>query len=141
MSGNKVPIDQIAKLADDVRLIKDFAENHNFDNSLLTASIVPAKYSKNHDTPLIVMIASMLLVLASAAVILFWSPPLSKAMNNFVFLIGLLFTISATMSAHLKFKDNVITGAVAIGLIMLLFIGAGIFTPKEALDKAGEFAK
>lgn len=141
MSENKVPIDQIAKLADDVRLIKDFAENHNFDNSFLTASVVPAKYSKSHDIPLIVMIVSMLLVLASAAVILFWNPPLSKAMNNFVFLIGFLFTIFATMSAHLKFKDNVITGAVVIGLIMLLFIGGGIFTPKEALDKAGELAK
>jgi len=62
-------------------------------------------------------------------------------MNNFIILVGLLFTTSATMSAHLKFKENVITGAVAIGLIMLLFIGAGIFTPKEALDKAGELAK
>lgn len=141
MSENKVPIDQIAKLADDVRLIKDFAENHNFDNSFLTASVVPSKSSKSHDMPLIVMIVSMLSVLACAGFILFWNPPLSKAMNNFIILIGLLFTTSATMSAHLKFKENVITGAVAIGLIMLLFIGAGIFTPKEALDKAGELAK
>lgn len=62
-------------------------------------------------------------------------------MNSFVFLIGLLFIISATMSAHLKFKNNVITGVVVIGLILLLFIGTGIFTPKEALDRAGELAK
>ena len=84
MSENKVPIDQIAKLADDVRLIKDFAENHNFDNSFLTASVVPSKSSKNHDIPLIVMIVSMLSVLACAGFILFWSPPLSKAMNTLV---------------------------------------------------------
>lgn len=78
MSENRLPIEQIAKLADDVRLIKDFAENHNFDNSFLNVSVVPAVSSKNHDTPCIVMIVSMLLVLVSTAVILFWSPLYAK---------------------------------------------------------------
>jgi|TARA_B110000908_G_C10212653_1_gene431070 hypothetical protein len=140
MSDNKLPIEQITKLANDVRLIQNFTENHNFDNSLLEANISPPASSKKYDKPLIVMIASMLLVLSSAAVILLWEPPLTSSMSSLVFLVGLLFAISATMSAHLKFKDNVITGAVAIGLLMLLSIGAGIFTAEEALSRAGELA-
>ena len=141
MTDNKIPIDQITKLAEDVRLIKDFTENHNFDHSLLSAEfVVPNKSERSIDMPLIVMIFSMLLVLATAAVILFFNANLSSEMNSLIFLIGLLFMIFAIMSAHLKFKNHVITSLVAIGLFMLLFIGAGIFTPKEALNKAGELA-
>jgi hypothetical protein len=33
-----LPVHQIAKLADDIRVIQNFAENYNFDNSLLKAS-------------------------------------------------------------------------------------------------------
>ena len=40
MTG-QLPIEQITKLAEDVRLIKDFAENHNFDTSLLSENITP----------------------------------------------------------------------------------------------------
>ena len=39
MSDNKLPIEQITKLANDVRLIQNFTENHNFDNSLLEAKL------------------------------------------------------------------------------------------------------
>ena len=142
--ANKLPIDQITKLADDVRLIQDFAENHNFDSSLLTAEVVPvesAKSKKNApDFPLYILCTSMFLVLASIAVIKFFIPPLSTAVNSFIFLVGLLFTVIATMSAHMRFKDNIVTGIVAVGLIMVLFIGAGIFTPQEVLDKASDIA-
>ena len=40
MSEKKeLPIHQITKLADDIRLIQNFAENYNFDNSLLIPSM------------------------------------------------------------------------------------------------------
>jgi hypothetical protein len=137
---NKLPIDQIAKIADDVRLIQNFAENHNFDSSFLTAEIVPSETKRNAkksiDYPLYSMGFCMFLVLVCIAVIKFYTPPLSTEMNSFVFLIGLLFTIIATMSAQMRFKENTITIIVAVGLLMLLFIGAGIFTPEQALDRA-----
>jgi hypothetical protein len=138
--ANKLPIDQIAKIADDVRLIQNFAENHNFDSSFLTAEVVPSETARNArkpiDYPFYSMVISMFMVLASIAVIKFYTPPLSTAMDSFVFLVGLLFTTIATMSAHMRFKENTVTIIVSIGLIMLLFIGAGIFTPEQALDRA-----
>lgn len=137
---NKLPIDQISKIADDVRLIQDFAENHNFDSSFFTAKVVPPETKRNAkkpiDYPLCSMIVSMLFVLASIAVIKFYTPPLAAAMSSFVFLIGLLFTTTAIMSAHMRFKENTVTIILAVGLLMLLFIGAGIFTPEQALDRA-----
>ena len=133
---NKLPIDQISKIADDVRLIQNFAENHNFDSSFLTAKVVSPETKNFIDYPLCSMVFSMLFLLVSIAFIKFYTPPLSTAMNSFVFLIGLLFTTIATMSAHMRFKENTVTIIVAIGLLMLLFIGAGIFTPEQALDRA-----
>jgi len=138
MSANQIPIEEIAKLADDVRLIKDFAENHNFNGDLLSASIAP---KRKYDMPLLAMIGSMLLVVVLVAVVKFWNPPLSTAANSFIFLIGLIFATIASMTAHMRFQDKFITIIVAVGLLMVLFIGAGIITPKEALDKVGELAK
>ena len=140
MSENKVPIDKISKLADEIRFINDFSENHNFDNSFLTTPATPSELRENRDTPLIVMITSMFLVLVCTALILFYNPVLSNAMKTFIFLIGLFLTITATITAHLKFKENFITSIVLLGLITLLSISAGMFTPKEALDKAWQLA-
>jgi len=35
----EIPVRHISKLADDIRLIQDFAENFNFDNSLIMPSM------------------------------------------------------------------------------------------------------
>jgi len=142
MTENKLPIEQITKLADDVRLIKDFAENHNFDTSLLTANVTPGKSTnKKFDLPLISMVSFILLVLCAIAVIKLWEPPLSISASGFMFVLGLAFTIIASIAAHIRFQDKIVTSIVVIGLLMVLFIGAGIFTPEEAVDKVGEFAK
>ena len=139
MTANKVPIEQITKLAEDVRLIKDFAENHNFDNSLLTVNVSPA--NAKFDLPLIIMISFISLVLCTVAVINFWTPPLSTTASSFIFVVGLVFATIASMAAHMRFQDKIVTTIVIVGLLLVLFIGAGIFTPKEAVDKVGEFAK
>ena len=144
MTGEKlrIPIEQISKLADDVRLIKDFSENHNFDTRLLTANVTPATNSiKTYDLPLISMISFILLVLGAIAVIKLWDPSLSTSVNGFIFIIGLACSIIASIAAHIRFKDKIVTSIVVVGLLMVLFIGAGIFTPEEAVDKVGNFAK
>jgi hypothetical protein len=141
MTSN-VPVDQIKALAEDVRLIKDFAENHNFDASLLNAKVSPSKNSTtDKDWPLVSMIACIIFVLLSVAAIKFWQPPFSQSVSSFVFVVGLIFATLAAMSAHMKFKDNIVTIIAIIGLLMVLFIGAGIFTPEQAFDKVGEFSK
>ena len=142
MTEKKVPIEQITKLADDVRLIKDFAENHNFDTSLLTANVIPGKSTdRKFDLALISMVSFIFLVLCAVAVIKLWEPPLSTSASSFIFVLGLVFTIIASMAAHIRFQDKVVTSIVVVGLLMVLFIGAGIFTPEEAVDKVGELAK
>jgi len=142
MSDKQLPIEQIAKLAEDVRLIKDFAENHNFDTSLLTAKLSPKdNSSKKYDNCMIVMVSFICLVLATIAVIKLWSPPLSTSQNSFAFIVGLVFIIVSSMAAHIRFQDKTVTGIVVVGLLMALFIGAGIFTPQEAVDKVGQIAQ
>lgn len=141
MSEQKVPIEKISKLAEDVRLIKDFAENHNFDTSLLTADIVPATNKSKFDIPFIAMVAFTLLVLCMIGVMKFWEPPLSTSVSSFLFLVGLVFVGIASMAAHIRFQNNIITSIVVVSLLLVLFIGAGIFTPKEAVEKVGEIVK
>jgi quinol-cytochrome oxidoreductase complex cytochrome b subunit len=150
MTVNKLPVEQISKLADDVRLIKDFAENHNFDTSLLTANVTPpTNISTKFDLPLISMFFFILLVLCAIALIKFWEPSdntsvntsVNKSVSDFIFIIGLVFSIIASIAAHIRFQDKIVTSIVVIGLLMVLFIGAGIFSPEEAVDKVGNFAK
>ena len=109
MTSN-VPVDQIKALAEDVRLIQDFAENHNFDASLLKAKVSPPKKSiSQKDWPLVSMIVCIMLMLLSIAAIKFWHPPFSQAVSSFVFVVGLIFATLAAMSAHMKFKDKMVT--------------------------------
>lgn len=141
MTSN-VPVNEIKALAEDVRLIQNFSENHNFDASLLRAEVSPYKQSPSKiDFPLISMVACILLVVLSIALISFWQPPFSPKLSGFVFVVGLVFATLAAMSTHMKFKDKMVTGIAIIGLLMALFIGAGIFTPEQAVDKVGAFAK
>ncbi|MGY2463225.1 hypothetical protein [Vreelandella sulfidaeris] len=135
MTGKRdIPVDQIAKLAEDIRVIKDFAENHNFDGNLLKAQITPSpKNSKiKFDWPLISMVISIIAVFVILAFMKFYEP--SQGASAYLFVVGLLFSTIAVMCTHLRFKDTTITIISAFGLFLILFIGAGIFTPKEAFD-------
>ena len=141
MTNKKIPLERIEKLANDVRTIKDFAENHNFDTSLLNADIGSPTSKKGFDLPLICLVIGVLLVLCTVAIIKLWDPPLSTAADSFLFLLGIVFTIGASIAAHIRFQDKVVTGIVIIGLLSVLLIGAGIFSAREAVEKVGDFAK
>lgn len=129
-----IPVDQIAKLADDIREIKDFSENHNFNSNLLQARMTPDSTNppRRFDWPLISMISSIVVVLIVLAVLKF--SEMSQEASAYLFLIGLLFSTISVMCTHLRFRDTTITIISAVGLFLILFIGAGVFTPKEALD-------
>ena len=141
MSGKQLPIEQITKLADDIRVIKDFAENHNFDASLFKAKITPTSVtSKSRDLPLITLFISITFLFGTLGILTF-AGPFSQKANGFIFLIGMLFVISSVVSAHKKFKETIVTTIFAIGLIFVLLVGAGIFTPREAADRLQQLNK
>jgi len=59
-----LPVEKISKLADDIRTITNFAENHNFDASLLTVAVTPKKGSEGIvDWPLIGMFSFIFLII------------------------------------------------------------------------------
>lgn len=137
MSQKKdLPIAKITRLADDIRLIQDFAENHNFDSGLFSASVIPSKNRQNNpmDIPLISLIIA-LLVLAILIGFFKFFHGLSDDLKNFLFLIGILVATFATISTHLRFQDKIVTVIMTVGLFLFLFIGSGIFTPEEAVTK------
>jgi len=136
-----LPIDQISKLADDIRTINNFTENHNFDASLLTVAVTPKKVNSSaFDWPIIGMFFFIFLIVGVLAIIKF-NESLSIASSNFLLLVGLIFAVLSSVCSHLKFKDRMITGLTLVGLVVVLLIGAGIFTPKEAVDQIKDFAK
>lgn len=138
MSGRpNLPVDQIAKIADDIREIKDYAENHGFDAGLFNVSVRPATKSSapkaSFDWPLWLMVGFFLGVVGIAAALIFVEALTSKQ-TTFAVVVGLLFVVVATMSTHLKFKNGTVTFIAAFGACTLLLVGAGLITPKEALD-------
>lgn len=139
---NKIPVEQISKLADDIRTIENFAENHNFDSGLLTAKIKP-NTSNNKielDWPLISMLICFALILISFAVILFFDS-ISEPAKKFMLLINLVLVILSSISAHRKFDNNIITIIAVVGGVIVVLIGAEILTPKEAVDSFKEITK
>lgn len=139
---NKIPVEQISKLADDIRTIENFSENHNFDSGLLTAKIKP-NTSNNKielDWPLISMLICFALILISFAVILFFDS-ISEPAKKFMLLINLVLVILSSISAHRKFDNNIITIIAVVGGVIVVLIGAEILTPKEAVDSFKEITK
>lgn len=136
-----LPLEKISKLADDIRIITNFAENHNFDASLLTVAVTPKKGNDGIiDWPLIGIFSFIGLVIGVLAILKF-SDSLSTASSNFLLLVGIIIAILASVCSHLRFKDKIITGLTVVGLVAVLFVGAGIFTPKEAVTQIKYFAK
>jgi hypothetical protein len=133
---NNLPLEKIAKIADDIRLIQNFAENHGFDTGLIQATVTPSlpDISEKWNWPLISLIVFPILLMAVLAMFAFYET-MSPKTANFLLVVGLLFVIGASVAAHNKFDNSVITSIVCIGLIAVLLVGAGVFTPREAVDR------
>lgn len=142
MPLDKLSLDQISKVAEDVRTIQRFQDetlNNGFNPNLISASIVPGNSPKLFDWPLITFLLSLFLVFG---VVVFQQILDTQGTTYNLMLLGSLFISTlCVMSAHLKFGQLTVSIIVAVGLIVVLAIGFGILTPKEAFDGAKEIAK
>ena len=135
MTQKTIPISEIKSLADDIRLIKDFTENHNFDASLINASIgAKNDNSKPWDWPLIFASVFTVLVVSTIAALNFWDG-LSITATKFIFVLGLLFAGLASLCVHRRFDNTTMTIITGVVLSIFLLVGAGIFTAKEAVSE------
>lgn len=141
MTQKPLPINEIKQLANDIRLIQNFAENHDFDASLINATIQPRNdNSKPWDWSLICASLSIFCMFTIVAAVNFLDS-ISKASISFLFVLGLLFSGIATISFHKKFENTTIT-MIAVGMFtLILLIGFGILTPKEAMEEAKQIHK
>lgn len=135
MSQKSIPIVEIQKLAADIRVINDFAENHNFDTSLISATVEPTGQGNGaKDWSFIgaAVFAFLLFVLLAA---LNFSEVVSSATLRFCFVVGLLCAVLATLCMHKRFDNKTMTIIAGIGLLAILLIGTGVLTPREAVDE------
>jgi hypothetical protein len=63
------------------------------------------------------------------------------AVSVALLMIGLLAATTASMCTHLRFNNNIVTLIVGIGAIVIIGVGFGIITPREAIEKAEQLAK
>ncbi|CAH6960260.1 conserved membrane hypothetical protein [Vibrio chagasii] len=143
MSQDKMSFDQIAKVADDVRTIQRFQDesvNEGFDSSFMAAQVVPrVENSKKYDWPFIVF--SVLVIAFGFLIGIKYLVNVAPKVEELLWLVSLIVSVLATISAQLKFKDSLVTGIVAVGFLFVASIGFGIFTPKEAITEMQEFVK
>ena len=141
MIGKSVPIEEIKQLANDVRTIRDFAENYNFDASLIDAQVEPKRTSiHSWDWPLILTAIFVVALVVAVGVLSFWEN-LPSSWTKFLFTLGLLAAVLSSICLHKKFENNTITIIAGLGLVFVLLIGAGIFTPKEAVVELQKLQK
>ncbi|MDP5138544.1 hypothetical protein ORJ04_21590 [Rheinheimera baltica] len=142
MPLEKLSLDQISKVAEDVRTIERFQDealNNGFNSNLFSASIVPGNSPKLFDWPLIAFLLSLFSLFG--LVVLQQIFAMQGTAYNLMLLGSLLISTLCVMSAHLKFRQLTVSIIVAVGLIVVLAIGFGILTPKEAIDGAKEIVK
>lgn len=136
MSGKPLPIKEIRELAADIREIKDFAENHGFDPSLVQATVTPSMNQTYMawDWPLLSLGICVLLLLILLGGIAFYELD-SPKLVNFLFVVGMILVVAATVAGHKRFDSHGITIIICVGLTAVLLVGTGVLTPKEAADR------
>jgi len=130
---NDIPVEQISKLADDVRTIENFAANNNFDSTLVSAEVTAGHRSTTDGKDVAGIFLSAVALIAIIGVFTFNSD-LSEPLSRFLFLIGILVVGLTSACVHLKFRENTVTWIVAISASLCLVVAAGIFTPREAIE-------
>lgn len=139
MSQQKLSIDDIKALAAEVRLIKDFSENRNFNSGLINASVSPAEKAKSEtDWPLITAFGAAFLLIIALVIYNFAGELNQKAITAF-FVVCLLLGGIATMAVHKRFENLTLTLIAGGVLLSAILIGCGIFTPQEAVSEAKSY--
>lgn len=133
-------IEDIHKLADSIRVIEGFTENHGFDGSLFNVRVSSGNpsqaESKKTDLPLIGFFVSVLLCLGAVGVNVYFD--IDTKISTLLLLLGIISAGLAVMAAHLKFKNTGATTIITCFLLAVLVIGFEIYTPREVADKATE---
>lgn len=133
--------EQITKLADDIRVIQDFTASHNFDLSLLNASVSPSSKSKAmNDKALVCTILFIALLLTDIAAVVF-SENISEKSSFYMLIVGAVLVTLAVISIHKKFSETAITVVASLGLAMVLLVGFKVYTPKQAVEIAQSIVK
>lgn len=139
LSKDKLPVDKIKQIADDIRVINGFVENHGFNGNLFQVDVSPQGTLKKIDWPLVGLAVSAIVCLIIVLIKVFGG--FDGAASVGLLLIGFAAATVTSMCAHLRFNNNVVTFIVAVGAIGIIAVGFGVITPREAIEKAEQFAK
>jgi hypothetical protein len=133
-------IEDIHKLADSIRVIEGFTENHGFDGSLFDVNITSGKPTpaeiKERDFKLIGVFISILVAAIAVGCNVYFD--VTSKVSMLLLLSGIISAGFAVMLTHLKYKNNGATVIIACFLLIVLVIGFDIYTPREVADKAAE---
>jgi hypothetical protein len=133
-------IEDIHKLADSIRVIEGFTENHGFDRSLINVKISSGKptssKAKQRDLLLIGFFIATILALAVVGCNVYFD--VSPKTSTLLLLLGIIIAGFAVMAAHLKFENTGATVIITCFLLAVLVIGFEIYTPREVADKAAD---
>jgi hypothetical protein len=138
-SKDKLSVGQIKQLADDIRVINGFVENQGFDGSLFSVDVSPQSTLKKIDWPLIGLLVSAIACLSIVLIKVFGGFDGTASIG--LLMIGLVAATAASMCTHLRFNSNVVTLIVGIGAIVIIAVGFGVITPREAIEKATQLGK
>ncbi|MDZ5111867.1 hypothetical protein [Pseudomonas putida] len=131
--------DEIKQLADDIRLIQNYTQSEGFDKNLFNAKVTPSPSDKTSiDTP-IVCAGTFIALLIACLIAIALIEDIPPKIFNLIFVLGLAFIVLSTMSIHKKFSNHVMTWTCGIGMSIVLLVGAGVYTPKEAAAIAQKF--
>ncbi|MFZ2310996.1 MAG: hypothetical protein WAV82_00090, partial [Methylobacter sp.] len=99
----------------------------------------PIVRQKKYDWPLLSFAG--FLIIFFTTIVVHKLNKFTSEIDDCLLVFDLLFGTLATSSAQLKFKNQIFTWIIAIGLTIAVVIGFNILTPKEAISEAISKAK
>jgi len=135
-------LEKTNKIVDNIKIIEGKFKNNGFNDNLFTkgnTNQTNNKSSTAKDWSLIVLIISFIAIFVLILINIIVH--IEGEVVRLLWTTSLFFVLLASLSAHLKFKNITYTVITGLGLIVVLLIGLGIFTPEEAVEKASQIYK
>ncbi|MBT1120726.1 hypothetical protein [Stutzerimonas nitrititolerans] len=122
----------IKELADNIRVIENFAGNSGFDKDLLmvkpVAPVNPDSFLKKHEKWVAKTILLSVFLLLVSALVLEW---VTGKHALLVFVVGMIVTVIGSCYLHKLYGNVTFTTIAGVGGLLILLVAVGVVSPQQ----------
>lgn len=122
----------IKELADNIRVIENFAGNSGFDKDLLmvkpVAPVSPDSFLKKHEKWVVKALLLAVFLLVISALVLEW---VTGRYASLLFIVGMIVTVIGSCYLHKLYGNVTFTTIAGVGGLLVLLVAVGVVSPQQ----------